>query len=500
MKLYSGVTKKVDTVRLQMGENEMERDVSYVKIGVDTDDVILEYNSFMKEKGKKFFEQEVKNKYGYDLADIFDISDKQRTNFWLKYLGLYMVQKVNPDIKKTLNEYVEKGYEVNNITARVFTTKKGIIGWIFRIIHNAAWKANGLKINGKRYFCSEKMSAVEKAMICRLRGIDFMFEDKIDNIEKILELSSLTTVFCITRDHNVNYYFNNKRCVRIESLQDPIAKKMIDDKNEEYKEKFSGFFNIDGKPVKKSKSMKSSELQQIKGDYFNNNYFLENMRKMNLATKLHQKYSYNLAYYLIAKPYEFKNRIIYLGEENIPYNAGYLVSFAPHVAHTDHIKTTLLFAKKSRKKQLYYLAANEFKSGGKDTDSFSKKLKKWALSIFDIGLIYIDRSSLRSKIKAYKLMKKRILLGEKVVICPEGTRGEGKRKCEKELLEFQGGVCKLAKETKAPIIPVSAYKNIIIAGKAIFVDDELKSENLLKEVHRELLEKCVYKNYKLEGL
>lgn len=120
------------------------------------------------------------------------------------------------------------------------------------------------------------------------------------------------------------------------------------------------------------------------------------------------------------------------GKENIPKEPVLFVSnhrsyFDVLVMHTTSTKRPGFVAKK-------------------EMESFP--LLNWWMK--DICCLFLDRDDLRAGVQMIKDATELIKQGHSIVICPEGTRNQGK-----ELLPFKEGSLKIAEKADCPVVPVT---------------------------------------------
>ena len=165
-----------------------------MRIGIDIDGVLTDVEQWQLDFGGKFFSKfnkNVINKDGYEIAEIFNVSDELDEQFWNEYLYEYVTKEPS---RKFANEVIKKLKEKENeiyiITARRFTnenTEDGqkmrniVIDWL-EIVYD------------KIIFAPE-----DKLNICLENNIDIMIEDKVENIEKI---STKLPVICFNAGYN----------------------------------------------------------------------------------------------------------------------------------------------------------------------------------------------------------------------------------------------------------------------------------------------------------
>ena len=175
-----------------------------MRIGIDIDGVLTDFEKWQLDFGSKFFIKYNKNIVvpdGYDSDVIFDVTKEMDSEFWEKYLYDYAK---NEPARKFAGEVIdilkEKGYEIYIITARYLTDRDDDLGKNMRLIVEEWLKQN--KINYDKIIFSPE----DKFDICKDNNIDIMIEDKVDNINKI---SKIIPVICFNASYNKSCIGNN---------------------------------------------------------------------------------------------------------------------------------------------------------------------------------------------------------------------------------------------------------------------------------------------------
>lgn len=168
-----------------------------MRIGIDIDGVLTDVEQWQLDFGGKFFSKfnkNVINKDGYEIAEIFNVSDELDEQFWNEYLYEYVTKEPS---RKFANEVIKKLKEKENeiyiITARRFTNENTEDGQKMRNIV-IDWLKQQEIVYDKIIFAPE-----DKLNICLENNIDIMIEDKVENIEKI---STKLPVICFNAGYN----------------------------------------------------------------------------------------------------------------------------------------------------------------------------------------------------------------------------------------------------------------------------------------------------------
>lgn len=168
-----------------------------MRIGIDIDGVLTDIEQWQLDVGGKFFSKfnkSVLNKDGYEITEIFNVSDELDSQFWNEYLYEYVTKEPS---RKYASEVIKKlkddGNEIYIVTARYLTDRNNEDGEKMRkIVVN--WLAEQ-KIDYDEIIFSPE----DKKGNCKKYNIDIMIEDKVDNINKI---SSIIPVICFHAGYN----------------------------------------------------------------------------------------------------------------------------------------------------------------------------------------------------------------------------------------------------------------------------------------------------------
>ena len=168
-----------------------------MRIGIDIDGVLTDIEQWQLDCGGKFFSKlnkSVVNKDGYEITEIFNISDELDSQFWNEYLYEYVTKEPS---RKYASEVIKKlkdsGNEIYIITARYLTDRNTEDGQRMRQIV-IDWLKQQNIIYDEIIFAPE-----DKLQICLENNIDVMIEDKVANIEKI---STRLPVICFHAGYN----------------------------------------------------------------------------------------------------------------------------------------------------------------------------------------------------------------------------------------------------------------------------------------------------------
>ena len=175
-----------------------------MRIGIDIDGVLTDIEQWQLDVGGKFFSKynkSVVNNEGYEITEIFDISNELDDEFWNEYLYEYVTKEPS---RKYASEVIKKlkddGNEIYIVTARYLTDRDTDDGKRMRKI-----VVNWLK-EQNIYYDEIIFSPEDKKENCKKYNIDIMIEDKVDNINKI---SSIIPVICFHAGYNKECKGNN---------------------------------------------------------------------------------------------------------------------------------------------------------------------------------------------------------------------------------------------------------------------------------------------------
>lgn len=168
-----------------------------MRIGIDIDGVLTDFEKWQLEIGSKFFikyNKNIVNPDEYDSDTVFNVTKEMDSEFWHDYL--YDYAKNEPARKfsgEVIDKLKDKGYEIYIITARYLTDKNDNLGKEMRNIVIEWLKENSINYD-KIIFSPE-----DKFEICKENNISIMIEDKVENINNI---SKIIPVVCFNAAYN----------------------------------------------------------------------------------------------------------------------------------------------------------------------------------------------------------------------------------------------------------------------------------------------------------
>lgn len=137
-------------------------------------------------------------------------------------------------------------------------------------------------------------------------------------------------------------------------------------------------------------------------------------------------------------------RVVLHGEENIP--VGGAVFICNHVSWFD------VFAIASKLPRCTFVAKSELRG---------IPLFGWGAEA--AGVVFLDRDNRKSAFESYKVAAVSVQAGKRIVVFPEGTRGE-----DYHLRTFKKGPFVLAITAEAPLVPTVIYGAREVMGKGSF--------------------------------
>ena len=98
-----------------------------MRIGIDIDGVLTDIEQWQLDVGGKFFSKynkTVVNKDGYEIAEIFNISEELDDQFWNEYLYEYATKEpARKYTSEVIKKLKEDGNEIYIVTARYLTNR-----------------------------------------------------------------------------------------------------------------------------------------------------------------------------------------------------------------------------------------------------------------------------------------------------------------------------------------------------------------------------------------
>lgn len=198
-----------------------------MKIILDTDGTMTDFNLFIEENAIPYFEKkygmyvvnpsalEVEDildmdnffsvKYGIDLQEAKKYTKKALDDFWIstKFIKFSLFGKFRKGTKEWICDAIKKGHIVEVHTSRSKTCENSAIGTIARTFTFLQYRINGISIPFKRFFFypddESKVEGIKKSKP------DLVFDDK----PEILEQLSTDGIKCICVEGNHNATLEN---------------------------------------------------------------------------------------------------------------------------------------------------------------------------------------------------------------------------------------------------------------------------------------------------
>lgn len=423
-----------------------------MNIAFDADGVIFPIEDFQLKEGQKFFkDREVFNIDGYGIKDVFNCTNEEEVNFWIKNTFKYNREVIATNgIPALIQKLRSDGNKVYIITARAKASETSAAGSIMRTLFENSLKRNNIKVDGIIYG-STNNSELDKYNAIKKYNISIMVDDKKENIEKI---KLITNAICFATRNNKNYFSDNiykvENCYELEKVIYNIIH----------------YFNISKTQPLNYKQLENKSDEELK-------IYFDNLRKSyyDMRTPFELEKGEKGCIKIIGKMqkvYNFLYRPHVLHHERFPKNGGAILA-ANHL----HAFDPLLIMCKEKNIPFHLLAKSELLDN-----------KIWNYLFTNIGSFFVDNTDANSRKKAKEEMIKTVLNGGYIMMFPEGTRN----KTEKKLLDFHYGVVSIAQITGMPIYPFginSDYKlfknNLAVSiGEPIYVDynDDLNQKNV----------------------
>ena len=169
-----------------------------MNVGIDIDGFLTDIATFQLEQGLKYFDNIV-NRNGYTIREIFNCSKKDEAKFWIKNFK-YCFKDVRPQAKEFIEYIRNNGGKVYIITSRALSAKNSILGLFMRSCVKLWLAKNGIKYDGIA-FCNE-----DKTKVIKMYDIEVMGEDSPHNINVI---SDYVKVICMSAPYNTEVESDN---------------------------------------------------------------------------------------------------------------------------------------------------------------------------------------------------------------------------------------------------------------------------------------------------
>lgn len=424
-------------------------------VGVDADGVLTDMDRFNRENGKKFFGREVSNDKGYNIKELFGVSNEMEIMYGLKYLKKYCVEEPPREYAvEMLQKMISDGDELHEITARKFATFNNVFGKHYRNYFENWLKKYNLNFKSIQY-CSESDSPRDKLLACHKLDVDVMIEDKPE-VALFLAQNNYN-ILLVDAPYNKDLTHQNiTRVYNWKEIYEKIQKLKKEKKDIDY----SGFSKL-------SKEEKINLNAEEKEEYFKKyKNYLKNIQINEEAIKKIEK-KFKLYHSLMKLPVKILFKPKFVGKENVPYQKG-MIFASNHLNNYDQFIISLALGNR----HLTGLAASTIE------DTMRGKLFK------RVGAIFVDRNNPDSRKASEEELEKRVINGHDILIFPEGTRKDKDEIGRSQIqLRFKLGAVSIAQKTGAPIVPISIMysknNSYVRIGEPILIDknSDLEAEN-----------------------
>lgn len=202
-----------------------------MKIILDTDGTLTDFNKFIKENAIEYFE----TKYGMEIVypdmleiqEIFDMKNffikkfnctelkaekltkEALDKFWvsLRFVKFSLLTKFRPGVKEFINSKIKEGHTIEIHTSRDKTCENSLVGEIARKFTILQYMMNGIFLP-KSSFHFHKNDEEKVAKIIDIKP-DLVFEDKPE-IVKTFSQNGIKTI-CVSGNHNKD--IESSKCV-----------------------------------------------------------------------------------------------------------------------------------------------------------------------------------------------------------------------------------------------------------------------------------------------
>lgn len=145
-------------------------------IGVDCDGVLTDLNAYICKYGEKWFKRKPINPNAKEATEAFGCTKDEEFKFGLRYFFPYCRSFPPREGAIDALDKLGKNNQIYSITARMFTTRKNLIGEYSRHLFRHWIKNNNFNFE-KVYFCSEKATEKSKYRACKKYSVDVMIDD-----------------------------------------------------------------------------------------------------------------------------------------------------------------------------------------------------------------------------------------------------------------------------------------------------------------------------------
>lgn len=180
-----------------------------MNIGIDIDGVLLDCEKFQLQQGKKYLKLPIKNKNGYDISDIFEVTQLIDNQFWHDNIYYYaMNMPYKHGAKEIIYKLHSEGHRIIIITNRC--SDLSYCDDIYPLEVMKKIVLDSLKLHEIYY--DEVIFTDNKQEICQSYAIDIMIEDSIHNLKSLSNNISNRMIICFHAGYNKDFHAID--CVR----------------------------------------------------------------------------------------------------------------------------------------------------------------------------------------------------------------------------------------------------------------------------------------------
>ena len=180
-----------------------------MNIGIDIDGFLTDIYSFQINNGNKYFKS-LYNPYGYKIKDMYNCTNGKEIGFWIRNIKYYL-ERPRYMASEFIKMIKDNGNKVYIITARAYTNKKNIIGFLMRHYVKKWLKKNNI-VYDEIIFSGE-----DKLDIIRKYNIKIMCEDNPNYASK---LNDYVKVILMMAPYN--YHVRGKNIYKVKDFNNAI--------------------------------------------------------------------------------------------------------------------------------------------------------------------------------------------------------------------------------------------------------------------------------------
>lgn len=423
-----------------------------MKIGIDVDGVLTDFEWFLDFFAQKHFKEVKINPEEYSFTKRFHCNSKDEVKFYIKYLLWYVNKmQIREGAANAIQQMKKDGHTIYIITARIGANKKNLFGKYMRFALQQWLEKNGVPYDDI-FYVSTSNSAVEKCEIARKLGVDYFIEDDPNNI---FALSNICKVITLNADYNT--LSGDNHAIDLEEAYMIISGKYFHQVSFEEREQYT-----------------EEEIIQYFEDL--KKYYLSMPFSAEVPLKI-EKHIRNIVNFgrISFRPW---NKIRVVGKEKIPTSETCIYV----LNHRESVDITLgYWVLRGLSPRL--LIKYEYRG------------QLLGILLDYLGSVFVNRESKVSGKQAQNVLIRTVLNGSNIFVFPEGTRN----RTQEPLLPFKLGAVAIAQITGAPIVPVcishTGYKKYYIKFEDKIVVN--RTDNLVEK--NQLLHSIMKRNLEQKG-